>query len=339
MKENMCELSIIVPVYNVEQYVEECILSITKEMTEADELILINDGSKDNSLEICKKYESSTVHIIDNTNHGVSYSRNCGISAATGKYIMFVDSDDYLFYGWREAVMKGMKTNSDVVYFSRSGIKEKSKDEIITNILAIPTDNHLDIRGGSCIGKLFNTDFVKNKKIVFDSEIINGEDGIFSLMCFLNSQTFAIVMAEPFYFYRLNNSSATHSFNHGFNTSNLKYIKTVDNALKASNIIESTVVKEYIDYITFNSLFILAYRISFVDIASERNKLYEYFKTLEYQEFYSRFENKWRYQKFKTNVYNLIKSEKYEAAIRKIRMRRKISAVIKKFRRKQNGFR
>ena len=334
----MRKLSIIVPVYNVEQYVEECIRSIINEMTTDDELILINDGSKDSSLELCKKYESDSVRIIDNTNHGVSYTRNCGISAAFGEYIMFVDSDDYLFSGWRESIERGINTQSDVVYFSESGIETPSKVDIINNILGIPCEIKIDIKGMVCWNKLFRTEFLNTSNILFDTELINGEDSIFSLNSFVNCQTYSVVKAKPYYFYRTNNSSATHSFNPKFNKSNIKYIRTVDNILKSSDIISPELAKEYVEYITFNGLFVLAYRISFVDNKSERKVLYNCFSESEYEIFYNSFNNKWKSQKLKTKIYMLIKTGKYDKAIMYIRILRRISAMYKKIRRKNNGF-
>ena len=86
------KLSIIIPAYNAENYIEKCLNSI--EDKDSIEIIVINDGSTDKTMEILNKYKN--IKIINNTNHGVSYSRNSGLKVASGKYIMFVDSDDYL---------------------------------------------------------------------------------------------------------------------------------------------------------------------------------------------------------------------------------------------------
>ena len=94
----MPKISIIVPVYNVETYLKNCIESILNQTFTDFELILVNDGSKDKSLEICKYYESidNRIIIIDKTNEGVSSARNAGLDIAIGEYIGFVDSDDYI---------------------------------------------------------------------------------------------------------------------------------------------------------------------------------------------------------------------------------------------------
>ena len=92
------KISIVIPVYNNEKYIDECIKSIINQSIGFNNIqtILINDGSKDNSLEVLKKYEYDNVIIIDKENTGVSDTRNIGIDKAIGKYILFLDSDDYL---------------------------------------------------------------------------------------------------------------------------------------------------------------------------------------------------------------------------------------------------
>ena len=89
-------VSIIVPVYNVEKYLPSCLRSILQQSYPAIEIILINDGSKDNSLAVCQKFarKDSRVRVIDIPNGGVSHARNLGVTVATGKYVQFVDSDD-----------------------------------------------------------------------------------------------------------------------------------------------------------------------------------------------------------------------------------------------------
>lgn len=91
-------LSIIVPVYNVEKYLAECVDSILTQPFRDFELLLVNDGSTDTSPEICKRYEyiDPRVKVIDKKNGGLSSARNAGLSCAKGKYISFIDSDDYL---------------------------------------------------------------------------------------------------------------------------------------------------------------------------------------------------------------------------------------------------
>lgn len=93
----MCVVSVIVPVYKVENVLHYCIDSILNQTYKNFELILVDDGSPDNSGKICDKYaqKDNRIKVIHKENGGVSSARNCGIDAAKGKYICFVDSDDY----------------------------------------------------------------------------------------------------------------------------------------------------------------------------------------------------------------------------------------------------
>ena len=92
------KVSVIVPVYNVEQYLPKCIESILEQDFTDFELLLVDDGSSDSSLEICRMYESKDkrVHVYTQSNSGPSKARNVGIENAQGKYVTFIDSDDYI---------------------------------------------------------------------------------------------------------------------------------------------------------------------------------------------------------------------------------------------------
>ena len=91
-------VSVIIPIYNTQKYLKRCMDSVIEQTYQNIEIILIDDGSSDNSLEICKKYQENDkrVYIISGKNCGVSHARNLGIDKAKGKYLYFVDSDDYL---------------------------------------------------------------------------------------------------------------------------------------------------------------------------------------------------------------------------------------------------
>lgn len=95
-------ISVIVPIFNSAQVLPKCIESVLSQSFSDFELLLINDGSTDNSAEICEKYaqEDERIRVFNNENHGVSYSRNFGILNSRGKYIMFLDSDDFVDKDW-----------------------------------------------------------------------------------------------------------------------------------------------------------------------------------------------------------------------------------------------
>ena len=108
------KISIIVPVYNVEKYLDECIQSIINQTYKNIEIIIINDGSTDNSLSILRKYESidKRIIVINQENKGLSASRNIGIKKSTGKYISLIDSDDVIHPRMVELLYKEIKKNN-----------------------------------------------------------------------------------------------------------------------------------------------------------------------------------------------------------------------------------
>ena len=111
------EISIIVPIYNIENYVDKCIKSILSQSFVNFELLLINDGSQDQSLTICRKYlYDKRVRIISQQNKGLSAARNKGILKAKGKYLYFIDGDDYVSNGLLEILHDKMVSNdADIV--------------------------------------------------------------------------------------------------------------------------------------------------------------------------------------------------------------------------------
>lgn len=110
-------LSIVVPVYNVEKYIDECMKTILDNYKDGVEVVLVDDGSTDSSGDICEKYKEkySFIKVIHQKNGGLSRARNTGIKHSVGKYIWFVDSDDYISNGSIEMVIDAFKSNADLI--------------------------------------------------------------------------------------------------------------------------------------------------------------------------------------------------------------------------------
>ena len=124
------KLSIIVPIYNVEQYLRKCVDSLLAQDYEDYEIILVDDGSSDGCPDICDEYERmfDNIHVIHQTNKGLSAARNTGIAAAKGEYLCFVDSDDY----WQQNVLGGLmnqieRDQLDVLRFKYQNVKENGE--------------------------------------------------------------------------------------------------------------------------------------------------------------------------------------------------------------------
>ena len=116
------KLSIIIPVYNVERYLPECIERLIFQIDNSCEVILVNDGSTDGSSLLCQKY-SSVYHnfkLINQKNMGLSRARNAGIKVANGEYLLFLDSDDYLVDDAIDVILKCINNNEADILFIRS---------------------------------------------------------------------------------------------------------------------------------------------------------------------------------------------------------------------------
>lgn len=117
--------SIIVPTYNREKLLKKCIESVLNQTYQNFELIVVDDGSTDNTKKLVKSYNDDRLKYYENDNHGIAYSRNFGIEKATGDYLFFLDSDDYVDYDFLDVVDKNIKKN-DILIFDYREIFEKN---------------------------------------------------------------------------------------------------------------------------------------------------------------------------------------------------------------------
>lgn len=155
----MINLSVIIPIYNVEKYLKECldsiIASINQENEEKIEIVLVNDGSTDNSLNICKKYtkEKNYIKLLNKKNGGLSSARNQGIAIAKGKYLSFVDSDDIVSKNYIHNILWMIKkTNFDILLFKYK--KFTYKDDIKKQISEDIMPEFCMLKKRNCINKL-----------------------------------------------------------------------------------------------------------------------------------------------------------------------------------------
>lgn len=167
------KISVIVPIYNVEKYLHRCIESIINQTYRNIEIILVNDGSTDDSKNICEKYlnKDKRIKLINKKNGGLSEARNAGLKKATGEIVSFIDSDDFIetnFYEYMLAEMK--KTNSDIAICGTSIDYENGKkrekvnltEEILDSKEAIIKLNSFSSFDMSVCNKIFKRDIVKN---------------------------------------------------------------------------------------------------------------------------------------------------------------------------------
>ena len=202
------DLNIIVPVYNVEQYLDECLSSILSQKTDYSFFIsIINDGSKDNSRGILKKYEKfSNVNIVDQSNKGLSGARNTALQSINSKYVMFVDSDDKLHSNAIQSLLTSAFTNnSDVV---EGGFNKFTNDKLLFK-KTHNTNNDLKALGnlfGFAWGKVIKSTLFKN--IIFP-EGYWYEDTVISYLIYTQCKEVSTV-DDIVYWYRENPKGITN---------------------------------------------------------------------------------------------------------------------------------
>lgn len=211
-------ISIIIPVYNVEDYLRECLDSIIDQKHQDYEIILVDDGSIDKSPEICDEYCSrySQIHVVHKKNGGVSSARNAGLEVAKGEWIWFVDSDDYI----KE---DSLKILSDVIASCECdlifhGLIEIFENKIIDDphgedFISIKSkflESNLCFQNGML---LFRHDVVELNHLRFSNNIKFAEDMEFQYKYLLHCKR-PIRISESLYFYRHREGSAMNSINH-----------------------------------------------------------------------------------------------------------------------------
>ncbi len=221
-------LSIIVPVYNSEKYLESTINSILNQNFSDFELILVNDGSSDNSAKICETFKNTNakIKVINQENLGVSEARNAGIKAASGQYIQFVDSDDFIHPDMSKTLINCIKSHkADIVIcgYLKFDQNNQSKvismpDKIYTSIKDFANDIMLFSKTwllNTPTNKIYCTKIIKDNNIYFDKNFNLGEDLLFNCE-YLKHSNLIINLKEPLYNYVCNINSLTHEKHQNF---------------------------------------------------------------------------------------------------------------------------
>lgn len=183
----MPKFSIIVPVYNVEKYIGKCLESIKNQTYKDYEVIVVNDGSTDKSMEIAKEYN---VKVIEQKNQGLSSARNTGVKNSTGKYIMFLDSDDYIDNNLLKELNKSLDNNPDIVRFQIREVYENSTEKKEYNEKPFKTKPGVEAFSIICEyhfvenawAYLFNRDFYLKNKFEFKKGTIHEDFGLIPLV-------------------------------------------------------------------------------------------------------------------------------------------------------------
>lgn len=227
----MIKISVIIPIYNSEAYIEKCVSSVLNQTEKNIEVILVDDGSVDNSLKICKKIslQDDRVVVLHQENSGVSAARNKGISFAKGKYIGFVDSDDWIAPNMYEKMLcEAEKTSADIVMcdaetvYSNGNTQADTITQLPKNQILKKSDFSpfllLEMAGSAwrCIYKNNRYSAKQCKQqFAFPLGVKFSEDRIFNLYAFGFAEKISY-LKEPYYYRFINSKSAVHRFHYDY---------------------------------------------------------------------------------------------------------------------------
>lgn len=222
-------LSVIVPIYNTEKYLNQCVQSILQQTYQNLEILLIDDGSTDGSLTLCRAFEKKDdrVHVIHKKNEGLIATKKVGLEKATGDYVGFVDSDDWIERDMYARLMKAAEINgADIVvgdnvieYPDRTvpvtqGIEPGiyTKKELVNKVypqLIFTKEGKLGFSPSLCT-KIFKRKLVKKYQQNVDNSIKAGEDAACTYPCMLEAECIVYVKECYTYHYRIHDASMTH---------------------------------------------------------------------------------------------------------------------------------
>lgn len=267
MKPKKIKISIIVPIYNVEKYLDRCLISITNQTYNNIEIILIDDESPDACPVMCDEWakKDNRIVVVHKKNEGLGFARNSGLEIATGDYVGFVDSDDIIDLNTIEECVKRLnKYNYDILHFGFKyiDIYDSVKQEYLPNtprneyfenknilkyflphlIQSLPNEQNYNLNISSCMC-LINKKIIEDNswKFVSEKEIIS--EDIYSLLQLYKNINSVGIISKSFYSYRVNENSLTHKYKED------RFNKVKDMYFKLLELYDDTNIKNHLDYL------------------------------------------------------------------------------------------
>ena len=276
------KVSIILPVYNSEDYIERCVESILNQTYKDFEIIIINDGSKDNSQEIIDRYKEEypdTIVAIEQKNKGVARTRNYGIQIANGKYIMFIDNDDFMDKDYVETYVKNIEEDDlDMVI---GGYRRPTKNGRIVRKLVMKNEKWSKYKLMAPWAKIYKKEFMINNELQFLPSNI-GEDDYLTMQAVLSTDKIKIIEYVGYNWY-YNEESVSNTTQRNIKQAGVYNLlnKSYDN-LVSRNLIKKEGEEEYIElYFIRYVMWFLTYstkRIKYSIIKEEYDKLFQWLK-------------------------------------------------------------
>ena len=229
-----CKVSFIVPIYNMEKYLDKCISSICYIHSQNIEIILIDDGSTDKSAEICDKYANmdNRIKVIHKLNEGVSAARNLGINIARGDWLCFIDADDWLDDNFETNILERLNSSIDMLYFGvyrtktekkakninnsyyyfvKNNISDRIRCKLLNNDIKVLENGIENMLYTVPFGKFYKRSILINNHINFEEELVWGEDIVFNFDTLRFVETVGFIEGIGYY-YRINDDSITQRY-------------------------------------------------------------------------------------------------------------------------------
>ena len=248
-------VSIIMPVYNSEKTVKRAIESIINQTYLNWELIIVNDGSTDKTLEICSEYiDNLKIKIIDKKNEGPSSARNLGINKASGKYIMFIDSDDIYESNIIEKMLNHITSDRMVccnyykINFEKKQYKKIQQDIVVSNdkLQYFVEETQKNTLFNIIWNKIYLKDIIVENNILFDEQIDFGEDLEFNIEYFKYVKS-AYLIKEPLYNYYIENSSSSFKYRENDFFIRLHNVEKLEELYTLKNYCKDFVIEKYLE--------------------------------------------------------------------------------------------
>lgn len=292
------KISIIVPVYNAEKTIRRCLDSIINQTYKNIEIVIVNDGSLDSSMDICKEYVKydDRIILINQDNRGVSSARNTGIEVSTGDYIQFVDADDEIKKNMclemlntleaneLDCVICGMERNfciNNKIIKNYISIDDKIIDNVSQDdyFIEVYTANYLN----APVNKLYKSSIIKKNKILFEIGISLGEDLLFNLNYFKQVKKYA-VLSKTYY---VINEENNHSLTRKYNDNKIIFLEIIHKELDAyfRNLSNYEICKQYNYLFYMRSIYICLEQI--INCDASINEKRKYIRKIKENQYFS----------------------------------------------------
>ena len=248
------KVSIILPVYNSENTIFDTINSILNQNYKNFELIIINDGSTDSTENVCISFSDKRINYTKIKNSGVSYARNYALSIATGKYIMFIDSDDYYESTYVSKMVNAMRNKVELVCCGYMNFEKNNKQFIPENRKFDSKIDYIEYLQSLYLfnqiwNKIYLLDIINSHNLKFDNNLSIAEDWNFNID-YLNCVTKFSTLSECLYNYRISNSGLGFKYRSDASDVKLRIIDKMNELFfdEKSFFISDSYVKQYYSY-------------------------------------------------------------------------------------------